>query len=346
MPKLFNYCKHYNFIYFLGDEMTDELDYGRFEDVLVDFRYVSNYETERLQRYRVFPKILYRNEHLDTVILQLKPSEFGTPFPAAISNIEYFNVAQHEACSIFLVGHSHSGVKEMDKIIKYWDPLPHRVKELEKWSQKTYGSSYDMQGHIGLENRIMFDCSFRQGASGSPGFHVYPNGQVVLLTMLLRGYPDFYYMDNFEKERDKIDSRYLKQQGVNIGAVARDMKVRDKTLYKEIFERNLPIEILTSGSSTTLRMISETETSSETNLPVVSSLSDLKTLQEGSEENFTAGDGSGEPRLGQVIETYDSGDASLTLTLGSSVSGDSGTMENGENGTRNLVRQESTSKRW
>ncbi|KAK3087702.1 hypothetical protein FSP39_009367 [Pinctada imbricata] len=274
------------------DKKTGKLLFERLNEAFVDFNYISSFQEERYQRYRLEPKIVYRNEQLDVAILCLKQNDYGTPFPEAITNFDHFCREQHENYSIYLVGHSQAHIKEMDRVLRYWEPMQHRIDDLNKWSKKKYELEYDPEGLMKSSERIMFQCSFRQGASGAPGFYVDPTGRAVLVTMLLRGFPAFFYYDNFKDERKNIDDKYLKQQGVNIGEVMKDIQQRDSSLHKEIFETKVQINILPSGSSAPRRMLSQTDSSSTPNVHVSNSSSNLGALAEA--QNGSEGEHSGE----------------------------------------------------
>jgi hypothetical protein len=159
--------------------------------------------------------------------------------PRPLTKFDKFTQEVHEKYSVYLIGHSNSLEKNVDHVLKYWHPFGHRIKELTEWSKNEFHSKH--HGYTGIkdETRLLFRCFFRHGASGCPGFLVRSEGDIRVVTVLLRGFPDFYYFDNFtEEERNRVPTEKLIQQGADIGAIMEDMEKRNKRLFREIFQFN------------------------------------------------------------------------------------------------------------
>ncbi|KAL3874780.1 hypothetical protein ACJMK2_037749 [Sinanodonta woodiana] len=126
----------------------------------------------------------------------------------------------------------------MDKSKPREDVTSVKIQECQKWSkQHPVGRRKEYRGYEGAENqsKILFDCTFSKGASGSPGF-IISSHMPYIVTMLLRGYPDWLYDENVsKKEKTGIQDGYTFEQGVCLSEVYDDMKVRNPELCLEIF---------------------------------------------------------------------------------------------------------------
>ncbi|XP_061169608.1 uncharacterized protein LOC133178966 [Saccostrea echinata] len=236
------------------DNHSRRLDYKRLADpgVFVDFGYEETYQADCMNRFPVEPNVLYYNEKLDIAVLQLKQNTYGMPFPKALTNFDKFTQEMHENHPIYLVGHTNALRKSLDLVMKYWHPFDHRIKELSEWYENEFDFKHGY-GFTGIKDktRLLFQCQFRHGASGCPGFIVRSKGDIRVVTVLLRGFPDFYYFSNFtEEERLRVPIDKLIQQGSDMEAIWKDVESKNKELYREIFhykdyishsEKNQPV---------------------------------------------------------------------------------------------------------
>lgn len=203
-------------------------------EVFVNFEFEEHYQIGS-SKFSLEPKVIYHNEKLDIAVLQLKTN--GMTHPPPFIRFDEFTREIHEKDPIYLIGHSESKKKSMNCVLKYWEPFEHRINELTTWSEEEFDLKHGF-GYtgIGKDNRLHFKCSFRHGASGCPGLLVRPGGEVLVVTVLLRGFPDFYYYDNFtDEERQRVPTGKLIQQGSNMKTIMDDMKNKNQDLYEEIF---------------------------------------------------------------------------------------------------------------
>ena len=228
------------FIFYLTlsfpDENRQPLNFERLAhpEVFVNFEFEERHQIGSSQ-FSLEPKVLYHNEKLDIAVLQLKTN--GMTHPPPLIRFDEFTREIHEKDPIYLIGHSESKMKSMNCVLKYWEPFEHRINELTTWSEEEFDLKHGF-GYtgIGKDNRLHFKCSFRHGASGCPGLLVRPGGEVTVVTVLLRGFPDFYYFDNFtDEERSRVPIGKLIQQGSNMKSIMDDMKTINEDLYEEIF---------------------------------------------------------------------------------------------------------------
>lgn len=84
------------------------------------------------------------------------------------------------------------------------------------------------------KDRILFNCCASEGASGSPGI-VIENDEVVVVTVLLRGYPSWYYDPKHSDIRSRFPKDICIEQGANMDSVSRRIAHKNPSLHSEIF---------------------------------------------------------------------------------------------------------------
>lgn len=197
----------------------------------VDFNYI---DAKSSHFFEVEPKILYMDESREIAILQLKPHD-QMSFPPPIKKFVRLNPFTDENEEIFLIGHDKGESKKINAGIGIWNPTPKKLKDLQMTSIE-YGKE---DGYIDIDrkDRLVIQCKFASGASGSPGMVIYNNVPHVAF-VYIRGFPDFYYNQQFpDEKRKRFPSDKLLQQGVNIGnlfdALSKNKEYLD--LRNEIF---------------------------------------------------------------------------------------------------------------
>ncbi|CAC5419691.1 unnamed protein product [Mytilus coruscus] len=198
-------------------------------NIKVDFDYISE---QSPVFFKVEPKILFSDESLDVAVLRLIPDD-RKPFPPPLKKFYRLNPKKDEDKHIYLISHNKSVKKEVNFGIGIWDPTEKRMEDLEKFCQK-----YEQQnGYIELDrkDRLVIQCEFVGGASGSPGIVILNNVAHVVF-VYIRGFPSFYHRKQFpEEERRKFPRDKLLQQGVNIGNLYDAMSKGEVNLCNEIF---------------------------------------------------------------------------------------------------------------
>ncbi|XP_052091074.1 general transcriptional corepressor trfA-like isoform X2 [Mytilus californianus] len=204
----------------------------------VDFDYIS----EKSQSFfKVEPRVLFMDESLDVAVLQLIPDD-RKPFPPPLKKFYRLNPKKDEDKHIYLISHNKGIKKEVNSGIGIWNPTEKRMEDLERFCQK-YGQQ---NGYIELDrkDRLVIQCEFVGGASGSPGIVIFNNVAHVVF-VYIRGFPSFYYSKKFTGEQKrKYPSEKLLQQGVNIGDLFNTMskKAVNLTLRNEIFPVEAKLE--------------------------------------------------------------------------------------------------------
>ncbi|CAC5416068.1 unnamed protein product [Mytilus coruscus] len=186
-----------------------------FEEDLNKFQVDFDYIIEKSPRcFKVEPRVLFMDESLDVAVLQLKPDN-QKQFPPPLKMFDRLNSQQDEDKPIYLISHNKGEIKKVNSRIGIWDPTEDRIKDLEKVCQK-YGKPNGYKD-LDKKDRLVIQCEFVGGASGSPGIVIYNNVAYVVF-VYIRGFPSFYYSQHFpEKDKRTFPREKLFQQGVNIG---------------------------------------------------------------------------------------------------------------------------------
>jgi len=205
----------------------------KLEEVKIKFDYTVSGGCDESNIFEVEPRVLYCNETLDTAILRLKPNGKVT-FPPPFKRLDHFLVpAEDEDLTIYLIGHPDGSPQRVNLGVGLWNPTEERMQSLATFC-KDEGYEY---GYAELDKteRLVIKCEFERGASGCPGVVFLGDNQVYLVTMFLKGFPDFYCSRQFKGEKKKkFPKSKLFQQGVNIGAIYEDLK--KNPMYADIFK--------------------------------------------------------------------------------------------------------------
>ena len=201
----------------------------------IKFDYTGSGDYDESNIFEVEPEVLYHNETLDTAILRLKPNSKFVTFPPPFSRLDYFlKPAENEDLTNCLIGHPDGLSQRVHLEVGLWNPTDERMQSLETFCRD---KGYEYEGYAELDKteRLVVKCQFKRGASGCPGVVVLDDNQVYLVTMFLKGFPDFYYSRLFKGEEKKMFPKSkLFQQGVNIRAIYEDLK--KNPMYADIFE--------------------------------------------------------------------------------------------------------------
>jgi hypothetical protein len=218
--------------------------------VKIKFDYTGSSDYDESKIFEVEPEVLYCNETLDTAILRLKPNGKVVTFPPPF-RLHYFLIpAEDEDLTIYLIGHPDGSRQRVNLDVGLWNPTEERMQSLETFCRD---KGYEYKGYAELDKteRLVLKCEFEHGASGCPGVVVLGDNQVYLVTMFLKGFPDFYCSKLFKgEEKKKFPKSKLFQQGVNIRAIYEDLK--KNPMYAHIFEdifkkQNPPVNTGPSG---------------------------------------------------------------------------------------------------
>lgn len=147
------------------------------------------------------------------------------------------------------LSHSDCEPKHNDKVEVILDPTTEQSrKDIEfirgesnnflKYHKKDVSScKFEEGAHNTLANyqRFLFHTCLGRGGSGSPGVMFQPNGDVVVVTMLLHGYPDWYYSEGCSDIKDQWSKTYCVEQGANMCVVYKKIKEKSPELCRNIF---------------------------------------------------------------------------------------------------------------
>jgi hypothetical protein len=209
------------------------------------FGYLKEGEIKTENKFSFTGNVPFRNAETDIAVLELSQSAYGTPMPPPLYNFR----APDSTQEFFFVGHSEGkplGINKVDKIVDMNSKetkvnrayVRVKSKDHTKCGQHPQGRDYELEPFRTLTNkhRFLFHCKFTKGASGSPGIVCLNDGRKVVVTVLLCGYPEWYYdpsMDNFKANWSQ--DCFCIEQGVKLQSVYEIMNKENVELCTEIF---------------------------------------------------------------------------------------------------------------
>ncbi|XP_060600565.1 uncharacterized protein LOC132753999 isoform X1 [Ruditapes philippinarum] len=199
-----------------------------------------------LKKFFFKPVVKFLDENTDTVVIELADDPEGNQMPPPF---ELFS-GQGVVSEFTLIGHNGGAMEHntVDQVIDRDSTTTFSdIQWVKNHSLEQARRGYECPPHSVLLNkqRILFHCKFSKGASGTPGIIVQEDGRAVVATMLLCGYPDWYY-DIRVEERIRSDwpQEYCIEQGADMISVGKNMAARNPYLYQDIFCRHLPEPLL------------------------------------------------------------------------------------------------------
>ena len=181
---------------------------------------------------------MYKNKDLDIAILKLRPKE-NKAFPPSIGRFSPLIKDK----PVYLIGHPNAEPMVIDPKIKIYKYSKEKVNKSNKWAIAngfSYGNHYE-----GIKDRkkILFHCTFKEGASGALGVMVMPHhDEPVGVLMLICGYPGFYYSQNRSFSNTDKENFLIVEQGVLLKSIENDME--SEILRKSSIEDDIELEDL------------------------------------------------------------------------------------------------------
>lgn len=220
--------------------------------VVFDFEakgFVANDSKFFIKRPETFLNIPFYDNETDCIVLELQErNSAGEPLPDPFKK---FCIPPYDGGVFHFISHSGGEPKHTDKVEIIVDPESEEAKkDIENFRSisehflKDRGIDpylYKFEG--GNENiitnpkRILFRTDLGKGGSGSPGF-VIMNNELYIASMLLRGYPEWYFNDDLRGLREHWDHFWLVEQGANMKYVYSAMKTKNSELFNNIFVEN------------------------------------------------------------------------------------------------------------
>lgn len=202
------------------------------DSVSIQFNYKSGGHNPCQRGFHFEGKVLCYNEDLDYAVLELKDE--GTAFPP---HIKYFEepTSSHD---IYFIGHPGGSPMKEDPGIRIFDrtdQLEDKIVDLNAQCQNRYATN-DYRFLL-EKDKILFHCSFRFGASGSPGI-VVANGKATAVLMLQGGAPQRWHrMTDEERAKYDISNLDLIEYGVGMKTIRDDMVAKNtcQELRNDIF---------------------------------------------------------------------------------------------------------------
>lgn len=198
----------------------------------IQFHYQHANDTDKIGSYFYFKEsILYQNEHLDVVVLELMDNSARSNLPAPLN---YFcRIMRNEKA--YMYGHPKGSVSKEDPDIEVVHVDANKLESAKQWSLENFGEN----GYHGVqdENRVLFHCKFTHGASGSPGIYTMDYEEKSRVAwMFLKGYPTYFYEKNLPtQKKELLKDEYLIEQGVKMEAIWKVMSSENPDLCNKIF---------------------------------------------------------------------------------------------------------------
>ncbi|XP_053381507.1 uncharacterized protein LOC123562744 [Mercenaria mercenaria] len=206
------------------------------------FEYFKEDIFEHKRKYFFKNVIHFKDEHTDVAVLELADNGDGQSMPLPFEICRDLNVTSQ----FTLIGHNGGAMKynEVGLVIdrdatKTLDDIRWvKNHSLEQTNENFEFPPYNM---LTNKQRVLFHCKFSKGASGSPGIVILENDHVIVVTMLLCGYPNWYYDGSVDRNlRSRWPKEYCIEQGADMASVARTMYNKNRVLYQDIFNTHLP----------------------------------------------------------------------------------------------------------
>ena len=191
--------------------------------------------------------IPFFDEENDCIVLEIMPCQDEATFPIP----EPFTVFSSYVSEFYLIGHTGGYGKDFDHVTYIADPSDHIIKD-DIAFMKT--ESLEIMRNNGIdqnrfhfesgeydyalnEKRILFHCNSSKGASGAPGIQV-KDGHIVVVTMLLHGYPDWYYdsCQELSQLKQHWPMNYCIEQGALMREIYLKMVAKNTELCREVFQ--------------------------------------------------------------------------------------------------------------
>ena len=199
------------------------------DSVYIDFGHMQDGQiNDTSKRFRLSRNVVFADPELDVAIVELQSTD--REFPAEFKKFSQALPGQ----TVFLMGHPDGAGKALNKIDGPFQMTHEFRQEAADWSRRLT----DTDGFVGVDNdkKLLFHCSFQQGASGSPGISVVNGKEAVVVTMLLRGYPEWKYNPNTPPELlAQVGNNQCIEQGVSMTAVYLKLHSQNNDLCVSIF---------------------------------------------------------------------------------------------------------------
>ena len=224
---------------------------GALRDIFVVFDYKTEVQPASgkkfyLQPLHAWKDVPFLNNQTDCIVLEIKPTNGdgeSLPFPFKVFSIPHLDR------SFWFISHSGGEHKHTEKVNTILNLDSQQTqKDIKLAREKSaellelFGKDTTMykceSGENKLDNRarLLFHTSLGKGGSGSPGVVQRADGSVTVVTMLLHGYPDWYYNDNCRDLLEHWDKRLCVEQGALMSSIYNQMKEDNLALSDDIFQ--------------------------------------------------------------------------------------------------------------
>ena len=202
------------------------------ESVYVDFEYtLHGRQGNDSTKFYLTSNVAFADDEHDVAVVELQKNDnLNIPFPPEFTS---FSIALPNRQFTF-IGHPNGEPKMFNPVDGPVELTKETYQVATDWSL-SLGQPTGFNG-IDSSSRILFQCSFETGGSGSPGITVRYGQEAVVVTMLLRGYPGWYYDANIDQSlKANISKNQRIEQGVNMFSLYQKMHSVNPDLCIAVF---------------------------------------------------------------------------------------------------------------
>jgi hypothetical protein len=187
-----------------------------------------------------FSDLVYKNNDLDTAILQLRPKE-DMGYPPSI--VRFSPLIEDKP--VYLIGHPNAEPMMDDPKIEIYDYSEEEVNKSKEWAITTGLPDGNCDEGINNPRKTLFHCASQHGASGALGVMVMPHhDDPIGVLMLLKGYPGFYHSTKLSFSDTEKENFLIVEQGVLLKSIEDDMELDSEhpatpRLKNEIFSHRI-----------------------------------------------------------------------------------------------------------
>jgi hypothetical protein len=208
------------------------------DNIFIEFERKMCLQSEDKEKIFHFEATLqYVNKEYDVAVLELKERIDEVDFPPCLTLFSKFP----SPCTVHLIGHPEGRQMKEDSEVMASFIYPNnrcdkRIEELGQWSKQnlrdTENPSQNKDYYIALRRpprKILFDTTFGQGSSGSPGV-IEKDGREIVVLIMRGGVPTCYYENKIHVEPNR-----RVEYGYAMEDICKKMKMSKMELARRLF---------------------------------------------------------------------------------------------------------------
>ncbi|KAL4218715.1 hypothetical protein ACF0H5_021303 [Mactra antiquata] len=218
------------------------------EGTYIDFEYLDDREHRHSNKFFfkdvTKDSIPFYDPATDCIVLELEEVS-GRSFPPPFKEFGFPNLKS----KFTLIHHAGGKTKKVEPVSRIINMDAQQSKndslKLSRLSQEFltengldvsyYQCELPPYNILMNRNRILFHCQCNKGSSGAPGLQVTSDGKVTVVTMMLHGYPDWYYSSELDHIIRYWNEADTVEQGANLHSIYAAIRDKNVRLFNDIF---------------------------------------------------------------------------------------------------------------